>query len=117
MAVDPLYLADKSALARLAEPQVRERLPPCSSRVWWQRVRSSTSKSSTVISGGLGDRTLEVQHELARRGHHRIALPDLLVAAVAEINDLRVMHYDADFDRIAGITLQPAEWVVALGSV
>ena len=28
MAVDPLYLADKSALARLAEPQVRERLPP-----------------------------------------------------------------------------------------
>jgi len=60
---------------------------------------------------------------LARRGHHRIALPDLLVAAVAavaavaEINDLRVMHYDADFDRIAGITLQPAEWVVARGSV
>jgi len=28
-----------------------------------------------------------------------------------------VLHYDADFDRIAGVTGQPTEWVVEQGSL
>jgi hypothetical protein len=28
-----------------------------------------------------------------------------------------VLHYDADFDRIAIVTGQPCEWVVSAGSV
>jgi len=44
-------------------------------------------------------------------------VPDLLIAAAAETNDLAVLHYDADFDRIAAVTGQSVEWVVEAGSV
>jgi hypothetical protein len=37
--------------------------------------------------------------------------------AAAEANDLAVLHYDADFDRIAKLTGQRTEWVVRAGSV
>ncbi|TVR35612.1 MAG: PIN domain nuclease, partial [Nitriliruptor sp.] len=30
---------------------------------------------------------------------------------------LTVLHYDADFDRIATVTEQPVEWVVPAGTV
>jgi predicted nucleic acid-binding protein len=36
---------------------------------------------------------------------------------VAEVEGLTVMHYDADFDRIAEITGQPTQWVVEAGNV
>jgi predicted nucleic acid-binding protein len=55
---------------------------------------------------------------LARRSQHRaVSLPDLLVAACAERAGLSVLHYDADFDRIAAITRQPVRWVLPRGSV
>lgn len=61
---------------------------------------------------------LEVQQLLMERGHHRsMKLPDLLVGAVAEIEGLTVMHYDADFDRISDVTGQPSQWVVEAGAV
>lgn len=44
-------------------------------------------------------------------------MPDLLIAACAETSGLTVLHYDADFDRIASITGQPVQWVVEPGSV
>jgi predicted nucleic acid-binding protein len=44
-------------------------------------------------------------------------IPDLLVAAVAEVERLSVLHYDADVELVAGITGQLAEWVVPRGSV
>lgn len=63
-------------------------------------------------------RAIEVQQALMGTGHHRaVKLPDLLVAAVAEIEGLTVMHYDADFDRIAEVTRQPIQWVVEAGTV
>ena len=46
-----------------------------------------------------------------------MALPDLLIAAVAEVNDLVIIHYDADYERIAEITGQPCQWVVPRGSI
>jgi predicted nucleic acid-binding protein len=50
---------------------------------------------------------------LIARGQHRaVAVPDLLVAAIAEVERLTVLHYDGDFDLIASITGQPTEWVV-----
>jgi hypothetical protein len=33
------------------------------------------------------------------------------------VNDPDVLHYDADFDRIADVTGQTSEWVVPKGSV
>lgn len=58
-------------------------------------------------------RAREVQRELMARGQHRaVAVPDLLVAAVAEVEGLTVLHHDGDFDLIAEVTGQPTEWIV-----
>ena len=57
------------------------------------------------------DRALEVQTLLADRGHHRgPSIPDLLIAATAELAGLTVLHVDKDFDIIAAVTGQPATW-------
>jgi predicted nucleic acid-binding protein len=56
------------------------------------------------------DRALTVQSLLADRGHHRAAsVPDLLIAATAELTGLTVLHVDKDFGLIADITGQPVE--------
>lgn len=65
-------------------------------------------------------RALEVQRLLAHQGglHHRsVKIPDLLVAATAELAGLVVLHYDEDYDRVSALTGQPTEWVVPTGSV
>ena len=65
-------------------------------------------------------RALDVQRQLAhgKALHHRsVKLPDLLVAAVAELEGAIVWHYDEDFDRIAAVTGQPTEWVAPRGSL
>ena len=47
---------------------------------------------------------------LAHRGQHRAAsVPDLLIAAAAELARLTVLHADSDFELIAEITGQPEE--------
>jgi predicted nucleic acid-binding protein len=56
------------------------------------------------------DRALEVQMRLADRGHHRApSLPDLIVAATAELAGLTVLHLDKDFELIADVTGQDLE--------
>lgn len=63
-------------------------------------------------------RAREVQGALAATGKHRgVSIPDLIIAAVAERHRVAVLHYDADYDLIAGITGQQTEWVVSRGSV
>lgn len=58
------------------------------------------------------DRAVEVQIELAKRGQHRAAsIPDLLVAATAELTQLTVLHLAEDFELIAEITHQPLQRV------
>ncbi|MHA6802362.1 PIN domain-containing protein [Salinifilum ghardaiensis] len=56
-------------------------------------------------------RALDVQQQLAQRGKHRRPIPDLIIAATAELHDATVLHHDKDFDLIAEITGQPAEWI------
>lgn len=56
------------------------------------------------------DRAMEVQRRLAERGHHRApSIPDLLIAATAEINHHAVLHLDKDFELIADLTGQAVE--------
>lgn len=63
-------------------------------------------------------RTLEVQASLWRAGRVRaVGFPDLLIAAVAERERVTVFHYDSDYDLIANVTGQPAQWVVPPGTV
>ena len=55
-------------------------------------------------------RSLEVQMMLADQGQHRApSIPDLIVAATAELAGLTVLHVDKDFDLIATLTGQPIE--------
>ncbi len=64
------------------------------------------------------ERARELQRDLVSRGQHRaVRVPDLVVAAIADIEELTILHYDADFDLIAAVTSQPIEWVVPRGSI
>lgn len=63
------------------------------------------------------DRAREVQGLLADRGQHRAAsIPELLIAATAEQHAVSVLHYDADYDLIAGVTGQPVHRAVPRGT-
>ena len=138
MAVSPSYLADKSALARMTDAAVAERLAPlilggqvatCAVidlEVLYSARSLGDYEEILVERGALptlpltetvASRAVDVQHLLARRGQHRVPVPDLLIAATAEVNGVAVIHYNADYDRIARVTGQPAEWVVPRGSI
>jgi predicted nucleic acid-binding protein len=55
-------------------------------------------------------RAVAVQSLLAASGQHRApSVPDLLIAATAELAGLIVLHLDKDFELIADITAQPLE--------
>ena len=133
-----MWLADKSALARLDRQPVADRLGPLlldglvatSPIIDLEVLYSARSLSdyesllaqrralpSYPITQETTDRAIEVQYLLAQRGQHRVPLPDLLIAAVAEVDNLTVIHYDADYERIAAVTGQPHEWVVPRGSI
>lgn len=134
------FLADKSALARReTRPEVREVVEPLllsgeiaiCGIVQLELLFSATGRETyrlltralrgmprVDVDQGCFDRALEVQGMLAERSQHRaVPLPDLLVAAAAERAGLVVLHYDADFDRIAELTGQGAQWVVPRGTV
>jgi predicted nucleic acid-binding protein len=133
------WLIDKSALVRLgASPQATE----WASRIERGLVRISTvtrlevgysARSGPDLRTGLRtpplsampteyltpateDRAVEVLALLADRGMHRApSIPDLLIAATAELANLTVLHHDKDFDLIADITGQPLERLVDQG--
>lgn len=65
-------------------------------------------------------RVFDVSFSLAQRGgglHRAPKLPDAIVAIAAERAGLTVLHYDKDFDLIAGVTGQPCEWIAPKGSL
>ncbi len=134
------FIADKSALTRRdTRPEVREALEPlllagevatcgivdlellysASSRATYRALAEALRGMPRVAIGdACVNRALEVQAMLAERSQHRaVPLPDLLVAACAEQADLSVLHYDADFERIAKLTGQEVQWIVPRGSV
>jgi predicted nucleic acid-binding protein len=70
------------------------------------------------VSTAAMQRALDVHHLLAAVSQHRhFRLPDLIIAATAEQHGATVLHYDADYDRIAAVTGQPVEWVAEKGSL
>lgn len=127
------WLIDKSALARLgASPDAEE----WASRIGRGLVRITTvtrleigysARSGPDLRAGLRqpplsampveyltpaieDRAVQVQATLADRGLHRApSVPDLIIAATAELAGMTVLHLDKDFELIAEVTAQPAE--------
>ena len=62
------------------------------------------------LTPAIEDRAVEVLALLADRGQHRApSIPDLIIAATAELAGLTVLHLDKDFDIIAQTTGQPTE--------
>jgi len=132
------HLVDTSVLTRLHRPSVRDAIEPRADRGELARAGISDleigySARSAAEWDRLADalaifdlvettdahlvRARQVQRMLATRHQRGRKVPDLLVAAAAEASALIVLHYDADFDRIAAITGQACEWVVPAGSV
>ena len=60
---------------------------------------------------------LELLSEAGPLHHRRVALPDLLIAAAAELAELPSLHYDRDFEVIAAVTGQPVRAIAPLGSL
>jgi predicted nucleic acid-binding protein len=134
------YLADKSALARLHLPAVREELEPLIARalvgicgvtelemLFSARNIQERSRMKEQLAASLDhidtpediwDQAAEIQEALTEQAQHRSAsIPDLLVAATARARGLEILHYDRDFDTIARYTEQPSRWVVPPGTV
>lgn len=134
------YLADKSALARLHLPPVRDVLVPLMERglvsicgvtelelLFSARNIQERSRMKQQIDASLDpvrepddlwSLASEIQEALTEKGQHRAAsIPDLVVAATARATGLAVLHYDNDFDTIAAFTEQPTRWVVPAGTV
>lgn len=64
------------------------------------------------------DRALEVQILLADRGQHRgPSIPDLIIAATAELCGLTILHVDKDFETITALTGQPITRLTYTGTV
>jgi predicted nucleic acid-binding protein len=127
------WLIDKSALVRLAaSPDAAE----WADRIEQGLVRVTTvtrleagysARSGPELRAGLRqpplssmpveyltpaieDRAVDVLTLLADRGQHRApSIPDLIIAATAELAGLTVLHLDKDFEVIAQVTGQPME--------
>lgn len=132
------HLVDTSVLTRLGIPAVRSVIEPLvesggiaragitdlevgySARdaAEWDTLISALSVIELIESTAAHvTRARQVQRLLAERRLRGRKVPDLLIAAAAEEQGLIVLHYDADFDVISGVTGQPAEWIVARGSI
>ncbi len=62
------------------------------------------------LTPGIERRALEVQQLLGDRGQHRApSIPDLLIAATAELTGCTVLAVDKDFDLVADVTGQTIE--------
>jgi predicted nucleic acid-binding protein len=135
-----VYLADTSAYVMQGQrPQVRARFEalltegrlaicqmtaleylnnaatPASYEALWDALHGQRWMD---VSTAAMQRAMDVHRLLAARSQHRhFRLPDLIIAATAEQHGATVLHYDADYDRIAAVTGQPVEWVAEKGSL
>ncbi|MGI8661729.1 MAG: PIN domain-containing protein [Acidimicrobiales bacterium] len=110
-------LAASASLARAGITDLEIGYSARSAKEWDQAVGSLDAFELIETSAEHVRRAGQVQRLLAARHQRGRKVPDLLIAAAAEANDLTVLHYDTDFDRIARVTGQRVEWVVSAGSV
>lgn len=127
------WLIDKSALARLAESPQRKlwaeriqegqvHLSTLTRLEVGYSARSSLDLESAFSSPPLNrmpiegvtpaieDHAWQTLRQLAKKGHHRApSIPDLLIAATAQLCGLIVLHNDKDFDLIAKVSGQKVE--------
>ncbi|MEP7113593.1 MAG: PIN domain-containing protein [Ilumatobacteraceae bacterium] len=130
-----MYLVDTSVLTRLRLPNIANTLVGLG-RLYYSSIsglelRFSASNEtdyrtlSTILDGfdrlAIADGTFDVadrtQRLLANASLKGRPVPDLIIAAQAELAGLTVLHYDAHFDLIASVTGQPTLWISPPGSI
>lgn len=64
-------------------------------------------------------RALDAQRQLARVGHHRLPPVDLLTAAIADVHELGILHYDHDYELLRDKTDLKFDsiWLVERGTL
>jgi hypothetical protein len=64
-------------------------------------------------------RALDAQLQLARAGHHRLPPVDLIIAALADVHRVGILHYDNDYEIVAEKTDLRFEsvWLASRGSI
>ncbi len=135
-----LYLIDTSAWARMRVPVVARRITAIleaaaaatclsldledgRSARKFPDARSIRSRRAEVMTdlpatAAVATRARDLQMALTQRGHHRAVSPvDLIVAATAAEYGATVVHYDHDFDLVAGVGGPRCEWVAPAGSL
>lgn len=139
MMAGAVYLADTSVFVLQARPQVRRRFADLLAQGRLAACQTTTLEYLNNAPDPSGyetlwralhgmrwidvgvqamNRALETHRLLAAQSQHRhFRLPDLIIAATAELAGATVLHYDAHYDRIARITGQPVEWVAEKGSL
>jgi predicted nucleic acid-binding protein len=131
------HLVDTSVLTRLGQRPIRAALEPravrgelaragisglevgysARSAAEWDRLTEALEVFELVeTTSDHLRRARQVQRLLAAKHQRGRKVPDLLIAAAAEARNLSVLHYDADFDRIAAVTGQACTWIVPAGS-
>jgi hypothetical protein len=139
MALSEAALGDTSVFTRFQRPQVNAELRAAivggllhtcamvrlevmrgaQSRSRWAIVRQNLAELPDLrVTDEVWGRAEEVQELLAEESHHTaVKPPDLVIAAIAELANMPVVHYDRDFDLIAAVTGQDTRWVVPRGSI
>jgi predicted nucleic acid-binding protein len=127
------WLIDKSALVRIADsPQAEEwvnrierglvRITTVTRLEVGYSARSAAEARAAFRSAPLAampvehltptieDRAVAVQLQLGEPGQQRApSIPDLIIAATAELAGLTVLHLDKDFELISSVTGQSVE--------
>jgi predicted nucleic acid-binding protein len=132
------HLVDTSVLTRLRRPEVLAAVEPLAvhglagragisdlevgfsarNHDEWDRLIEALDVFALVeTSAAHVRRAMQVQRLLAARQQRGRKIPDLLVAAAAEMLSLTLLHYDSDFESISDVTGQPCQWVVERGSI
>jgi predicted nucleic acid-binding protein len=130
-----VYLVDTSVLTRLRLPRIGNILlglgqifysPISGLELRYSASNESDYRKLTAILDGFDrlsmvdavfDTADRTQRLLAKAGLKGRPIPDLVIAAQAELAGLTVLHYDVDFDHIATVTGQPTLWISPPGSI
>jgi hypothetical protein len=68
------------------------------------------------ITAAVEEKALDLMAQMARKGQHRMPLPDVMIAATALVHEATILHYDGDFERVAETTALAHEWILARGT-
>ncbi len=114
-ALEPFLLAGAAARARITDLEIGY---SARSAAEWDALHEALDLLVLVeTTADHVRRAQRVQRLLAERHQRGRKVPDLLIAAAAEEHGLTVLHYDADFDRIAKVTGQATQWILCRGSL